>query len=145
VFKGKTIHLVILLAALLVLVISSAVTFRWDLLFTGRNGYLESPSLAVQVYGGRSPRAIALGLAADWCGSPAICQLEQVRVFRVSPNRAIIVLQKKYLRGDSVAANQVRMELLRTGENWAVAWAGERWRCNPFRGDRSGWTVVICP
>jgi hypothetical protein len=144
-FKSKPIGLVILLVALLAAVITVATVFRWDLLFTGRSGYLEYTAYETQTDWKHSPHAIALDFATDWCDSPSICQLEEVRVFRVASNRAIIVLQTRNLRGDSVDASQVRIELLRVGEAWEVEWAGMRWRCNPFRGNSPGWTVEPCP
>lgn len=144
-FKSKPIGLVILLVALLVAVITVAAVFRWDLLFTGRSGYLEYTAYETHTDLKHSPQAIALDFATDWCDSPSICQLEEVRVFRVALNRAIIILQTRNLIGDSVEGSQVRIELLRVEEAWNVEWAGMRWRCRPFRGNSPGWTVETCP
>jgi hypothetical protein len=144
-FKSKPIGLVILLAASLVTVITVATIFRWDLLFTGRSSYLEYTEYETQIDWKHSPQAIALELATDCSDYPSKCQLEEVRVFRVASSKAIVVLQERYLVGDSVDASQMRIELLRVGETWEVEWSGMRWRCKPFRGNSPGWTVETCP
>jgi hypothetical protein len=143
-FKSKLISLAILLVALLIAVITIAVIFRWDLLFTGRNGYLEYTAYETQTVWKPPLQAIASDFANTWCNSPSICQLEEVRVFQVASNRVIIVLQKRYLRGDSVDASQMRIELLGIEKSWKVEWAGEQWHCNPFRGNSPAWTTEPC-
>ncbi len=144
-FKSKPIYLAIMLVALLVAVITAAAVFRWDLFLTSRSSYLEYTAYETLTGLGHSPQAIASEFATAWCASPSICQLEEIRVFRVAANRAIIVLQTRYLRGDSVEGSQVRIELLRVEEAWNVEWAGMRWRCRPFRGNGPGWTLETCP
>ena len=82
--------------------------FRWDLLFTGRNGYLEYAAYETQTVWKPPLQAIASDFASNWCNSPSICQLEEVRVFfQVAWDRAIIILQIEYVRGDSVDASQM--------------------------------------
>lgn len=144
-FKSKPIGLVTLFAALLATVFTVAAIFRWDLLFTDRSSYLESAEYETQIDWKQSPQAIALELATDCTDYPSKCQLEDVRVFRVASSKAIVVIQKRYLVGDSVDASQMRIELLQTGETWEVEWSGVRWRCRPFRGNSPGWTVETCP
>ena len=144
-FKRKTFCLAISFAAFLTIVITTAVVFRWDLLLTDRNNYLEDTVSETQTDWTYSPREIALDLAAGCSDSPNKCQLEEVKVFQIASNRAIIFLQMRHLFGDSVDASQTRIELLRVGETWKVAWAGRRWQCRPFRGNSRGWTIEICP
>jgi hypothetical protein len=145
-FKSKLIGLTILLVVLLIALITVAAVFRLDLLFTGRNGYLEYTAHETQTVWKPPLQAIASDFANNWCNSPSICQPEEVRVFQIASNRAIIVLQMRYLRGDSVDASQMRIELVRVEEVWKVEWAGVRWRCDLFRGNNGpGWTTEPCP
>jgi hypothetical protein len=144
-FKRKFIGLAILLVALPIALISAAALFRWDLLFTGRNAYLEYGVYETRAGWNSSPQAIATDLTNNWCNDPGICQIDTIRIFRVAPNKAIIVFQTRNLRGDSVGANQVRVELIQAGGTWKVVWAGMRWRCSPFRGNYPAWTVETCP
>jgi hypothetical protein len=143
--RNKPAVLVICLAALLLAGIACMAVFRWDLLFAGRAAYLESSAYETQTRRADSPQAVAADLAAGCTGAPGRCQLVALTFVRIAPDRAITVLQKKYLAGDSVDASRVRLELFRDGDAWSVEWAGLRWRCAPFRGNRPGWTVVPCP
>ncbi len=144
-FKRKPYSLAILIVTLLAAAITIVAVFRLDLLFTGRGGYLEYAAYETQTGLQPSPQIIALDLAKNWCDSPDVCLLEEVRVFRVAANRAIIIIQTSNLRGDSVDGSQVRIELLRVEAAWNVEWAGTRWRCRSFRSDNPGWTVETCP
>lgn len=60
-----------------------------------------------------------------------------------TPTGLTVVIERFDLRDDSLEAEEVRVDLVRKGAVWEIAWAGRRWRCR--RALFSGWTTALCP
>jgi hypothetical protein len=146
----RYLRIVILVVSIVALLVAAiGVVFRWDLLFMERDRYypcdFRLPNRCVgsmdQVDWTDYPQSITLQLVGDCSDCPDCCQLKEIRVFRTATNRATVVLQKDYLRGDSVMASQTRIELEQVEGAWEVKWVGIRLRCrdDPWR------PVEICP
>ena len=63
VFRSKPIGVIILLSVSLIAVIGIEAMFRWDLLFTGRNDYLEYTEYETQTDWNQSPSSNRIGFS----------------------------------------------------------------------------------
>ena len=90
-----------------------------------------------------APRAVALRVA----GYPNEDGVEPdtVTLFHDDLARVTVIIGKEGLHDDSVAAKEIRVDLIKEGQWWEVTWAGGRWRCG--RDVLSGlwWTTSLCP
>jgi len=70
---------------------------------------------------------------------------DSVTTFSNDFTTVTIVIRKEGLHDDSVAAEETRVDLVKRGMVWEVAWAGGRWRCGREVSIGYGWTTALCP
>jgi hypothetical protein len=101
--------------------------------------------------------AEAINTQAEWIQDPTAVGLrlagypnvdgtipDQVSIFHHSAISMTMVVADFNLMDDSVAAKEIRVELVRQDSVWVVAWAGRRWQCG--RDFLSfGWVTSNCP
>jgi C-terminal processing protease CtpA/Prc len=83
-----------------------------------------------------------LGLLG-YCGDDSTTQT--ITLYRPNPDTVTAVVLTQILFDDSVAAEEVRLDLKKEGDRaWSVEWAGIRWQC--ARGpDTDSFTTNLCP
>lgn len=70
---------------------------------------------------------------------------DRVSIFHDGLARITIIIEKEGLHDDSIAAEETRVDLIKQGQLWEVAWAGGRWRCRRDLMRGSWWTTSLCP
>ncbi len=120
-----------------------ALLTRLDQLLVGRNAYAEIPMAEIPVECMDDFRSLAHAEARA-CLESAETWWTESRSYKMGENKAIVILQWRYRSDDSIARRQMRVELQRNGESWAVVWVGERWRCKAGRGSGWCWSKQLC-
>lgn len=95
---------------------------------------------------------IAIRTNANWVENPEKIALRlagatnptKISTFDMGRGRiTVIVLQDPVVGDDSVAAEEIRADLVQKGNKWEIKWAGGRWRCHAGRGHTS-WGAELC-
>lgn len=73
--------------------------------------------------------------------NPDGCKPTEVSTTEHSTNRVTVVVKKgpakqELCSGDSVLASEIRVDLVKENQIWAIEWAGGRYRCHPGRGQQ---------
>lgn len=136
----------IVVVTILVVVVFSAVIFRWDLLLVGKKGYR-----VCSVSSGYYP-CVPCGDGVDWTGTvssivsslvacldPSPLEVAHARAYHLVGDRATIVLEHKQ-PVEYYDWIQHKIELRRVDDLWTVDWAGVRYRCWPDWA----WTTEAC-
>ncbi len=74
--------------------------------------------------------------------NPDGCKPTEVTTTEQSATRVTVVVNKGPAKNescsdDSVLASEIRVDLVKAGQIWAIEWAGGRYRCHPGRGQQN--------
>lgn len=107
---------------------------------SGRASYQEIPLTDVSPLTGRDPKALAL---KAFTSSQDASQSPQVEVTQPVGNTVTVIISQLGLYDDSVVGIRYWVELIQTGEQWKIVWAGSQVKCQPGRGHQD-WSVQNC-
>jgi hypothetical protein len=85
---------------------------------------------------------IALGLRSAGYPNEDQIQPDQVSIFYPAPDRMTLIVLAEGGHDDSVAARELRIDLIREPAAWRIEWLGGRYRC--VRDITFGWTTGLC-
>ena len=86
---------------------------------------------------------IDVGLRVAGFPNPDQLNPDAVLVFYTKANAATVIVFKDGLMDDSVAALEFRVDLVKDGRVWEIAWLGLRQQC--YRTLEQDWTTAKCP
>lgn len=106
----------------------------------GRASYKEIPLTDVSPLTGKEPKALAL---KAFTSSQDASQSPQVEVTKPVGNTITVIISQLGLYDDSVVGIRYWVELVQTGEQWKIVWAGSQVKCQLGRGHQD-WSVQNC-
>jgi hypothetical protein len=114
---------------------------RWLTWLQKRGSFTEAYDQARR--GGETWTADPTQVALHLVGypNPDRTEPDRVQVFGVVGEAVTVIILDENLADDAVSDEEDRVDLVKDGDKWKVAWWGRRWRCS--REFYTGWTSSI--